>query len=242
VIGADDETVRVGDVDLAYRCWGPGDAGRPPIVLVHGGGGRADHWAPVASILATDRRCVALDQRGHGASTWSADGDYRHDTFVDDLDGFVAALGIEHATFVGFSMGCAHVVSLAVRQPALVARAVLIEWSPDAGLSEAAYATVRDRIAATGDAGFDQRLVDGTGRRETILERRPMLWDAVGVLRAPTLVIRGGRSPLFPVEQEDAMVRALPDGRGMVIPELGHALSRRVADQLAEAIDTFDRS
>jgi esterase len=236
---AGDGSVPVGGLDLAYRCWGR-DGTRLPVVLVHGAGGCANHWAPIAMLLASDRRCVALDQRGHGASTWSPDGDYRHARFVDDLDGFVTALGIGRATFVGFSMGCAYVTALAARRPELAGRAVLIEWSPDVGLGDAAYGLASRRVTAS-DVAFDRRLINGTGQRETILERRTVLWDCVRALRCPTLVVRGGRSPLFSAEQADTLLGALRDGHSVAIAGLGHGLSRRVADDVAAAIDVFDR-
>jgi len=82
-----------------------GDARRPPVVLLHGGGQTRHAWGGTAAALA--RRgwyAVALDLRGHGESDWAPDGDYTLDAFVADLRGVVARLRTPPAV-VGASLG-----------------------------------------------------------------------------------------------------------------------------------------
>ncbi|MGZ8762609.1 MAG: alpha/beta fold hydrolase [Acidimicrobiia bacterium] len=62
----DEGTTSVDGCDIHYARWGP--AGRPGIVLVHGGAAQAHWWDHVAPLLAPDCCVVALDLSGHGDS------------------------------------------------------------------------------------------------------------------------------------------------------------------------------
>jgi pimeloyl-ACP methyl ester carboxylesterase len=66
--------VEVREVPLAdgivIRCHLSGGPGSPAMVLLHALGEQAASWNEVATRFATRFRVVALDLRGHGASTW----------------------------------------------------------------------------------------------------------------------------------------------------------------------------
>jgi pimeloyl-ACP methyl ester carboxylesterase len=74
-----------------------------PVVLVHGLSESGASWAPIVDRLSASKRVVVVDLPGHGRSP--ATGSYD----VADLAGAVAAAvtseGIEHARFVGHSLG-----------------------------------------------------------------------------------------------------------------------------------------
>jgi 3-oxoadipate enol-lactonase len=83
-----------------------GQGGRP-LLLVHGFTGAKEDFTEWLDPLA-DRgwHAVALDQRGHGASTKPAEESaYSFDAFATDLLGMVDALGWERCTALGHSMG-----------------------------------------------------------------------------------------------------------------------------------------
>ena len=60
----------VGDVLLRYDDLGEG---AQPLLLLHGFTGAAIDFVDVIGALATERRVVAYDQRGHGDSTNTGD-------------------------------------------------------------------------------------------------------------------------------------------------------------------------
>ena len=99
-----DRTIDTGSVTLAVDDRGSGDA--TPLVLIHGfTGGRID-WADVIDDLATDRRVVAWDHRGHSDSTNTGDpATYTFDQLVEDAVAALGALELDRFHLLGHSMG-----------------------------------------------------------------------------------------------------------------------------------------
>jgi non-heme chloroperoxidase len=92
-----------GGIEIAVDAWG--DPAADPVVFLHGGGQTRHAWGETASQLAQRGfHALTLDLRGHGESSWAADGDYRLDAFVGDLRQVLA--GLERpAAVVGASLG-----------------------------------------------------------------------------------------------------------------------------------------
>ncbi len=61
-----ERTIEVDGCPIHYLDWG--EAGRPGVVLVHGGAAHAHWWSFVAPQLTQHYRAVALDLSGHGES------------------------------------------------------------------------------------------------------------------------------------------------------------------------------
>jgi pimeloyl-ACP methyl ester carboxylesterase len=96
-------------VEIAYERTGSG----PPLVLVHGITENHHSWDPLVADLARSFDVVAVDLRGHGASSVVAPFDF--ETFADDLVSVVALLHLEHPYLVGHSLGGVVVTALAGR-------------------------------------------------------------------------------------------------------------------------------
>jgi pimeloyl-ACP methyl ester carboxylesterase len=91
---------------IAYTARGSG----PAVLLLHGFA--ADHvlnWVRpgvIDAIVASGRRVIASDARGHGASDKPHDPDrYAGDTMVRDAQAVVDQLGVEQVDVIGYSMG-----------------------------------------------------------------------------------------------------------------------------------------
>jgi len=59
---------------LHYVDWG--NAGKPPLLMIHGGRDHCRNWDWTAAALRHDWHVIAPDLRGHGDSQWSPDGSY----------------------------------------------------------------------------------------------------------------------------------------------------------------------
>jgi pimeloyl-ACP methyl ester carboxylesterase len=91
-------------VTLAGDEWGAADA--PLVMLLHGGGQTRHAWKDVGEKLASaGYRVIAFDARGHGDSSWSADGRYDQDAMVEDLESLLRSIGNPRPALVGASMG-----------------------------------------------------------------------------------------------------------------------------------------
>ncbi|MGH8059776.1 MAG: alpha/beta fold hydrolase, partial [Candidatus Entotheonellia bacterium] len=86
-------TVRVGDIQIAYRTVGKGD----PLVLIMGFAGVMDMWDPVfVRRLALNYRIIMFDNRGMGGST-APPGQFSIEEFAADTAGLMDALNIPKA-------------------------------------------------------------------------------------------------------------------------------------------------
>jgi esterase len=135
----DDHQVIIGKMRLHYLDWGGSGT---PILFLHGGGINAHTWDCVAVMLRARYRCIALDQRGHGDSEWSPVIDYRIATHVDDIDGFIAASGLERPIVVGQSMGGLNSIGYAIRHSDRMRAMVIVDVAPE--ISAPGAARIRD--------------------------------------------------------------------------------------------------
>ena len=94
-------TAALDGVELHALFWG--DASRPALVLLHGGGANAHWWDHLAPTLAERFHVVALDFRGHGDSDHPAE--LLPGAFQRDLEALLVELGSDEVFLVGHSMG-----------------------------------------------------------------------------------------------------------------------------------------
>ena len=92
---------RLGDVSLNVA---QGPKSGPPLLLIHGGGGRWQEFLPILPALSMRWHLHAVDLRGHGKSSW-ADGQYRPEQYVTDVLAYIDAQAIEKVVLFGVSLG-----------------------------------------------------------------------------------------------------------------------------------------
>jgi len=88
---------------LHYADWG--NAGAPPILLVHGGRDHCRSWDLIARALQPHFHVLAPDLRGHGDSGWTKGGSYSLTEYVYDLSRLVRHVGARQVAIIGHSMG-----------------------------------------------------------------------------------------------------------------------------------------
>jgi pimeloyl-ACP methyl ester carboxylesterase len=126
VTQGDDRFVTLAGVRFHYRAWG--DAGLPPLVLLHGMTETAHRWGYLAPLLADRFWVLALDQRGHGETDWTPT--YSIAAMVEDLDAFARALALERFALIGVSMGAINAYLYAARDSRRVERLVIGDFGP----------------------------------------------------------------------------------------------------------------
>ncbi len=116
--------LRLGTPVLATTEWG--DRAGATVVFLHGMLGSAEYWHSVASLLP-DRRTIAVDLLGFGASPRPAIANYDYHDHVDAIVATLDASGIsEPVVLVGHSMGALIALRLAAGHPERVSRLVLV--------------------------------------------------------------------------------------------------------------------
>ena len=126
---AQDRTVNVRGLTFHYVEWGTASA--PPLLCLHGITQTAHSWDEVASDLSTNHRVLCFDQRGHGDSEWSPDGDYTRLTQATDIDAISDALGLKELILAGMSMGGINSITFTARHPARVRALIIVDVSPE---------------------------------------------------------------------------------------------------------------
>jgi len=187
------------------------------VILLHGGGQTRHAWAQTADRLLRAGFAVArYDARGHGDSDWSRDGDYRMETFADDLLDVLGVLG-RPATLVGASLGGVSALLAAAEAPERVRGLVLVDIVPR--FASAGVERIRSFMLANPD-GFEtlEAAVDAV---RAYNPHRPPPRDPRGLLRS--LRERDGRlhwhwDPLILGAPPDAALATLLSGRLGAIP------------------------
>lgn len=133
------------DLRLHHLDWGRHS--QHPVLLVHGIRLHAHVWNDFARRFSDRLHILAVDQRGHGDSTWAADARYHIEDFYNDLRAVVLARGLTRFTLIGHSLGGLVSMLYAHRHPQDLDRLVLVDIT--AGLPEVPAGTDLSRVSET---------------------------------------------------------------------------------------------
>ncbi|HTR73535.1 MAG TPA: alpha/beta hydrolase [Solirubrobacteraceae bacterium] len=181
-------TIELDGRRLAWRSLGSG----PALVLVNGYSATAADWDPtLLGALAASFELICPDNRGVGDSQLGDPGELSIDAMARDLIALLDALGLEQASFAGWSMGGFVAQTMATLAPARVRRMVLLATDPGGS------------AATLADPDVWGRLTDDSGSpREQATRLLSVLFPpevAVAIDRMFGEVVAGARAALSPV-------------------------------------------
>lgn len=232
-------------VDIAYFDEGQGE----PVVLVHGFASNKEiNWVGpgwVPTLTRAGRRVIALDNRGHGASTKLYDPtDYHSAIMAGDVRALIEHLGLPRADVMGYSMGARIAAFLALLHPERVRSVVLgglgIRLVEGVGLPDTiataleapSLADVTDPTAYMFRAFAEQTKSDLRALAACLRGSRQTLSRAeVARVAAPLLVAVGSTDPIAGSPQELAAL--IPGAKALTIPGRDHMLA--VGDRVFKA-------
>lgn len=236
-----EKTVKVYGQTIHYFEQGQG----PNLIFVHGLGARASIWSSNIGMVSAKYHVYALDQIGFGNSAKPLI-NYRIETFVDFLQGFMKALGIPRATLVGNSLGGWIAADFAAQHPEMVDKLVLVNAAglpstrtdgPKIDLNPSSFASMRrifefivyDKQIVTDDIvekAFEGHLEGGDGYTiQTVLNgiRSSDQYETgkLTAIRAPTLVL-WGHDDLIPLEIGERFAQGIAGAKLVVLDRCGH--------------------
>jgi len=224
-------------VEIAFLDQGEG----APIVLVHGFASTAVvNWVNpgwVSTLTSVGRRVIALDNRGHGASSKLYDpGAYHSAVMAEDVRALLDHLQIARTDVMGYSMGARIAAFLTLAHPQRVRSIIFgglgINLVEGAGLPESiadaleapSLAQVRDEQGRAFRAFADQTRSDLRALAACIRGSRQVLTRAqVAKIATPALVAVGSKDVIAGSAQ--ALADLLPAGRVLDIPGRDHMLA-----------------
>lgn len=120
-----DHFIKVAGVNYHYTEY-PGDGAN--VVLLHGFAASTYTWEAMAKMLNQKGYHVwAMDLKGFGWSDKPLDADYSAVALMEDVNGWMAAVGLTETVFVGNSLGGAIAVLLSDAHPERISKMVLID-------------------------------------------------------------------------------------------------------------------
>jgi 3-oxoadipate enol-lactonase len=266
------------DVDAAPVAWreaggGGGAAGTGgtgsgrPIGLLHGLGTTRTAWEPQLVALGAQRRCLAWDMPGYGASaplpamTFPA--------LANAAAAWLVVAGAAPAHVAGLSMGGMVALHLALGHPAVMRSLVLIDTSPAFGLDGTitAEAWTAARLAPLRQGATPASMARSSIARLVAPGTPPSVIDAAAAsaarirpdafeqavrclpthdvrgrlasIRVPALVIVGELDAETPPAYAEHLAGAIPTARLAVVPGTGHLSTLERPDTVNRLIAEF---
>jgi pimeloyl-ACP methyl ester carboxylesterase len=260
--GAASRSTTVAGLRIHYDVLGP--ATGPPVVLVHGLGGRAEEWLGFAHYLVRAGYRVYLpDLPGYGRSEKPADFSYSVPDEAAFVVGFMDAMGLKQVDLGGISMGGWIVQIVASDHPERVRRLMLFD---SAGIHEQPAWDTR-LFTPTTNAEVSQlnallyphpfpvpgfvardilRITDQNGwviRRAIIsmLAGGNPSDDLLPKLKMPVLIVWGAEDRIFPLHQAEKMHRLVPQSQLEIFPDCGHLSAMECSSQIGPKAVEFIR-
>jgi esterase len=189
-------SLRINGTEIHYAEAG---VGGQPLLMVHGTlGDQRSFAAQMEPLAEAGFHVMALSMRHSWPGNWPADGgDFRIDTHVADVAGFIRAIGKGAVALLGHSRGGHIAVRVAERHPDLLRALILAEpggeldeslgGKPAAAGNANAYTKAADLIAAGDEEGGLKVVAEHTGGPGA-WERRPEDRKAVSRANARTML------------------------------------------------------
>jgi 3-oxoadipate enol-lactonase len=239
------ETITANGIKLAVQRIGTGT----PLVLIHGLASSMGLWAWLDQSQLEGVQIISYDLRGHGASERPV-GAHTLAKHMADLVGLLATLGINKATFAGFSLGGMIAIELAASHPELVASLALLDTTatfPQA--TRDMFFEMASRASFNGMAAIADTFIERTFSPQ-YLQTNPKVVATVrkGILTSdassiaaatrmvakvelsarlsqiscPTLVLVGANDQLTPPELSEALTTGIHGAQLQLIADSGH--------------------
>jgi 3-oxoadipate enol-lactonase len=258
-------TAEASGVRIAWERRGVGE----PLLLVHGLGYARWGWEPVVEGLARGNDIVLFDNRGIGES--DAPGrPYSVRMMAEDAVAVLDAAGVERAHVLGTSLGGMVALQLALDLPERVERLVLacttpggagaapmpdrtlrlMQEAPTLPLEVALRRFVENALGPEPEVALVDRIMEhrlATAQQPAAWAAQAAagaafdVWDRVGEIRAPTLVLTGDEDAVVDPRNSELLAQRIPGARLEVFPGTGHLFFWERPERFVQVVAEFLR-
>jgi pimeloyl-ACP methyl ester carboxylesterase len=221
--------VHVNDIDMWRAEFGP--PGGKPVIMVHGGLANANYFGKVIPLLVAEGfHVVAVDSRGHGRSTRSAQ-PYSYELMASDVAAMMDALHLPKADLVGWSDGGIIGIVMAIRHPehlnrvfAFGANTVPDGLIPDFD-KEGVFAAFEKRAG-----GEYKKLSPTPGQFDSFKQQISQMWatqpyitdEQLKTIHTPVVIADGRYDEGIKQSHDRYMASTIPDARLVILPGVSH--------------------
>lgn len=234
----------------------------PPVVLIHGLGGQSLDWtALLQDLVRAGYHVYAPDLPGFGRSSRPPDRTYSVREQATFVESFLRALGLQRVALVGISMGGWISATVALEEPVVVERLVLLDsagfpfrLSFDPGLFAPRTPSQVDALLALLmprpepiPAFLKEDVVRHMSDRRWVVERAlvsmrdggDLLDQRLSSLKQPLLLIWGKQDAVTPLALGEAMHRAVPGSVLEVFDGCGHLAAMTCVERIRPRLMDF---
>ena len=239
----------VNGLRMYYEIYGR-DTGRPPLVLLHGGGSTIEtSFGKILPALAKNRLVIAIEQQGHG-HTADVDRPFTFEQSADDTIALLQYLKIRKADFFGYSNGGHIALEIALWHPNMVRKLVFESIMFNRAGSDPKFwesfkhAKLEDMPTELKEAYLktaphpEELSVFFAKSVKRMLDFKGWTPEEIKSIKAPTLIIIGDHDIVRP-EHAVLMYRLLRDAKLAVLPDTDHMTIVNRSDWLPSMIEAF---
>lgn len=228
---------------------------RPPLLLIHGAGGTHLDW-PAELRRLPEASTLAPDLPGHGRS--KGEGRDTISAYAADMVALLDTLKVQQAIMLGFSMGAAVALMLALHHKARVAGLILLGGGAQIQVDPAllkGLQTDRDQWLRT---LIDWQWNESAGEQIKRLSLRRLLEidpavllndykavngfdarDRLTHIQTPTLIIGGTADRMIPFAQSEALHAGIAGSKLVKIDGGAHLMALEQPQTIADAVQSW---
>lgn len=254
---------------MHYDIHGQTDPGSPTILLSSGLGGSGAYWTPQIDTLAKSFRVITYDHRGCGKTGGTVPEQGGIAAMAEDVLQIVERLGLKRFHFMGHALGGLIGLELALRQPSLIDKLILINaWSKADPHSGRCFDVRLELLEKSGVPAFvkaqplflypswwmsenaarmahdDEHGVSHFQGKENVTRRIAALRafdvdERLGEIAAPTLLMATRDDLLVPYTRSSRLNEGLPNAQLSLWESGGHAMNITLPDRFNSEIREF---
>ena len=230
-----------------------GNADGKPLVMLHGGLGSKEDFAPVHRYLASEYCLISIDFRGHGKSTLG-NTPLSYELYQNDIQNVLSHLGVSRYSLFGFSDGGIVGYRLAAQLPEKVDCLITLgsQWrlkSDDPSIEILNGLTAEFWAERFADDVARYNVSNPKPNFPKLVDAVKMVWldtSASGYpsclvehIKCPTLIMRGDNDFLFSLDEAVALKSRISGADFANIPFTAHASHQESPDLVGVMLQQF---